>query len=403
MGMVSKGRCLIVVLVCVVSAYTLALSGLIAIPLGAPGSRDFVQYWSAWQLISRGLNPYDPGLMRDYQGAVSRVGGEVTMMWNPPWTPTLLAPALALPFEHAAALWLIAQLGMAFVIAVVIPKGVGRNVPVLLSALIVLSFLPVLDTLYWGQIALLLTLGATLFVYFEERGKSLMAGVALVPLTLKPHLMICILPAGVLWWWRLSRANKVRFLMGFLGGLVFLCSITATLAPRSLSWWLAAVMAPSSGVGEVPTVAWKTATVTTWLRIFLSDSSQGAPVWPMLWLPMVTLVGVTIYYAYYKPVVLWRTTLPALVGLSLLVGPYGWLYDQSILLVGLVAVASDALSYQDGRDKIIGLAGVFAVGLLALVQSCAGYNQQHYYVWIPMVILCLLAFNRRCLRKSLIV
>jgi hypothetical protein len=341
--------------------------------------------------------------MRDVQAAMSRGGGEVTMMWNPPWTPTLLAPALALPFEHAAALWLIAQLCMAFLLAVLIPKGVGRNVPVLLSGLVVLSFLPVLDTLYWGQIALPLTLGATLFVYFEQREKTLMAGVALVPLTLKPHLMMCILPAGLLWWWRLSRANKVRFLTGFLGSLVLLCSITATFAPRSLSWWLAAVMAPSSVVGEVPTVAWKTATVTTWLRIFLSDSSQGAPVWPILWLPMVTLSGVTMYYAYYKPTVSWRTTLPALVGLSLLVGPYGWLYDQSILLVGLVAVASDALNYKNSRDKFIGLTGVFGVGLLALVQSCAGYNQQHYYVWIPMVILCLLAFNRRCLRKSRVV
>jgi len=400
MGTVSQSRRVFIALLCVGVVYALALTGAIRIPLGAPGTRDFVQYWGALELLRRGLNPYDGHLMREVQVALSPGSADVTMMWNPPWTPVVLMPVLMLPFERAAALWLFAQLSILILITIYTPRAVRRpNIPLLLSAIIVVSFLPALDALYWGQLSLLLTLGATMFVYFEGRGKLMSAGIALLPLTLKPHLLLCLLPAGALWWWRLSWVNRRRFLLGFIGGLLFLCVITLALAPNALSWWFAAVVSPSSSAGEVPTVQWKTATVTTWMRTLLADASRGAPVWPMLWLPLTALAGVCAYYWRYRPLVEWRITLPALVGISLLVGSYGWLYDQSILLIGIIAVVGDASSYRDRRDQFTLMTGVLGTELLALAQSSFGYNQQHYYVWIPVVVLCLLAFNRRCMRK----
>ena len=49
--------------------YSLIL-GLVGITLvlvpfqpGSFGTLDFIQYWSAWRLMSNGQNPYDPALM----------------------------------------------------------------------------------------------------------------------------------------------------------------------------------------------------------------------------------------------------------------------------------------------------------------------------------------------------
>ena len=386
----------ILILVLVAAAYVSVLSGVIRLPLGVAGTCDFVQYWGAWKLLQEGMNPYDVALMREIQVGLGEGGPDTTVMWNPPWTPVLLAPALSLPFEQASALWFLCQLGLALFLATLIPKAINRPyTPVLMSGFITLSFLPVLDSLYWGQLSLLLTLSATLFLYFEGKGMILAAGVSLVPLTLKPHLLLFLMPAGFLWWWRLTVKDRWRFAFGLIGSLSVLCLIVMTLAPQALMWWLSALLNPRSVVGAVPTVAWKTATLSTWVRIVLADAVRGVPIWPMICLPLTSLGAVTFFYARYRPIIRWSTTFPTITSIALLTGAYGWLYDQSLLLVGMIVVAGDALAWKDRKVRFSALVAVGAIEGLAIAQSLTGYNEQHYFVWIPIAVLCLLAFHRK--------
>lgn len=378
--------------VCV--AYALAWHGVIRLPLGVAGTHDFSQYWGAWDLLRSGLNPYDGALMRAVQDGLGGGGADTT--WNPPWTPVLLAPVLWLPFEQAAALWFLCQLCLALFLVCFIPRATNRrDVPLLLSGLITLSFLPVLDSLYWGQLSLLLTLSAALFLYFEGRGMTLEAGVSMVPLTLKPHLLLFLMPAGLLWWWRLAVKDRWRFAFGLIGSLSVLCLIVMTLAPQALMWWFSALSSPRSVVGAVPTVAWKTATLTTWVRVFLADGKGTVPLWPMTYLPLVSLGAVAFFYAWYRPIIRWSTTLPTILSIALLTGAYGWLYDQSLLLLGMIVVVGDALACDDRKARFGMVAGVLTIEGLALTQSWVGYNQQHYFAWIPLAMLCLLAFHRK--------
>ena len=385
----------VVLSLCLCAVYALAWSGAVQIPLGAPGSRDFVQYWSAWELLRHGLNPYDGQLMREIQAMISHDRGDVTMMWNPPWTPILLLPVLVLPFERAAALWFLCQLGFAVILALFLPRAINRpKLPLILSGVVTFSFLPVLDCFSWGQLSLLLTLSATMFVYYEGRGMLLAAGIALVPLTLKPHLLLFMMPAGFLWWWRLTAENRGKFVLGYIGSLLLLCLIVMLLAPKSVMWWVATLLDPQSVVSAVPTVSWKTATLTTWVRMMLADGVQSVPLWPMVWLPVLSLAAVTFFYARYRPVVRWRTTIPTITAIALLTGAYGWLYDQSILLLGLLVVAGDAWSSEKRMERFRGVMAVVGLEALAIVQSCIGYNQQHYFVWIPLAVLCLLGAHK---------
>lgn len=387
-----RGPILALGYVCV--SYALVLCGVMRFPLGVAGTHDFSQYWGAWDLLRRGMNPYDGALMRAVQDGLGAGGADTT--WAPPWTPILLAPVLSLPFDQAAALWFLYQLGIALFLAYFMPRAINRpDVPLLLSGLLTLFFLPVLDSLYWGQLSLLLTLSAVMFLYFEGRGRILAAGVSLVPLTLKPHLMLFLMPAVFLWWWRLTVKDRWRFTFGLIGSLSVLCLIVMTLAPQALLWWLSALLNPRSVVGAVPTVAWKTATLSTWARIILADAVRGVPIWPMICLPLTSLGAVTFFYARYRPIIRWRTTFPTITSIALLTGAYGWLYDQSLILVGMIVAAGDALACKDRKIRFSALVVVGAIEGLAIAQSLTGYNEQHYFVWIPIAVLCLLAFHRK--------
>ena len=387
-----QGSILALAFICV--GYGLAWHGVIGLPLGVAGTYDFSQYWGAWDLLRRGLNPYDGALMRAVQDGLGGGGADTT--WNPPWTPILLAPVLSLPFEQAAALWFLCQLCLGLFLVCFIPRAINRpDVPLLLSGLITLSYLPLLDSLYWGQLSLLLTLSSVLFIYFEGRGMILAAGVSLVPLTLKPHLLLFLMPAGFLWWWRLTGKDRWRFAFGLIGSLSFLCLIVITLAPQALMWWVSVLLSPHSVVGAVPRVAWKTATLTTWVRMLVADGSGAVPVWPMTYLPLTSLGAVAFFYAWYRPIIRWSTTFPTILSIALLTGAYGWLYDQSLLLPGMIVVVGDALAWKDRKARFGMVTGVFAIEGLALAQSWVGYNEQHFFAWIPVAVLCLLAFHRK--------
>jgi hypothetical protein len=199
---------------------------------------------------------------------------------------------------------------------------------------------------------------------------------------------------------RLSAKDRSRFALGFVGVLSALCLIAIALAPQAIAWWTASLLSPRSVAGAVPTVAWKTATLTTWIRMMLADSVRGVPVWPMILLPIMSLGAVAFYYAWYRPIVRWRTMFPTLGAIALLTGAYGWLYDQSLLLLGLILVTGDAWAWTDRGARFGALAAVSAIELLAIGQSLAGYNQQHYYAWIPLAVLGLLAFHRRFSRRG---
>ena len=72
-----------------------------------PGVRDFVEYWSASRLLLSGGNPYAPNELLELQRLVGRHSHEPLIMWNPPWTLSLLLPFGFLDFSHGQLFWLL--------------------------------------------------------------------------------------------------------------------------------------------------------------------------------------------------------------------------------------------------------------------------------------------------------
>jgi len=95
---------------------------LFPLPLGAVGTTDFVQYWSAWHVILDGGNCYDAGAVYALQSSLADKNPPL-ISWNPPWTFTLLSPLLLFPFEQSATLWFLAQILLLGVIISTVPQA----------------------------------------------------------------------------------------------------------------------------------------------------------------------------------------------------------------------------------------------------------------------------------------
>jgi hypothetical protein len=199
---------------------------------GGFGAIDFIQYWSAWRLLASGQNPYDAALLHEIQETIAPQSLTLTYSWNPPWTYTLLAPFLALPFSIAARAWLLSQVAILLFIAWKAPKALNiGSLGTVGSACAVLLFLPSLYSIRYGQLGTLFALSVISFLLAIHGRRFGMAGLSLIPLTVKPHLfLLCAIP-GILWLMHMSKRDRIRFLHGGLGGFALLLCITLIAAP----------------------------------------------------------------------------------------------------------------------------------------------------------------------------
>src|SRR5438132_1359620 len=205
--------------------------------------QDFVEYWAAGHLNASGQNPYDSELMGEVEQVVRPYLGQEVMMWNPPWTLTLVMPLGLLACHWAHLIWLIVSLTILLAGADWLWRFYGGILRYRAIAwFIVLSFTPTMLVLEMGQITPLILLGLIGFLYFQARNpkeneprmehgsntdsitcsvrvssvaasdfgfrtSDFLAGACLVLVAIKPHLVYLIGLAILAWaidrrrWW----------------------------------------------------------------------------------------------------------------------------------------------------------------------------------------------------------
>jgi len=368
----------------------------VGIALEQPGTRDFVQYWSAHQALESGRNAYDGEVMHEIERSQGQRDGETILMWNPPWTALLLEPVVDHSFPASALLWFFTSTILLAGIAILLPEALGRRTPhLVVVALAVGCFYPVAQCLVWGQLSVFLTFFFVLFLHFESRGERFAAGLAVVPLTCKPHLFFLLAVPGVLWLLRLPVRERRSFLAGFGGGFAFLVAVTALRWPDALSWWTQSLSAVPKGPGATPMEAWRTSTLATLVRTALEAATGDAPRWPMWAIPLSGLVGTAAYFFSRKPDVVWADVAPPLMCLSLTLGSYGWTYDQTLLLPVQVALVCDAAATRNRGAAARVLALLLAIQLLALAIGARPDDSHADYVWLPWAMLAAWFYGRR--------
>lgn len=339
---------------------------------------DFQVYWAATYLLSKSENFSDPEQLFELQHELTGWDEETPqsrMTWNPPWLLAFLLPLTWLPFERASWVWFVNNilmvLGSVVLLWQLYAQTAKTQLRVWLGIVLAFLFIPTLTTLFIGQISTLILSGLVGFWYCWRREWAVPAGIFLALTTIKPHLVYLALPILLL---ELLGQRQWRILATF-GLTLFLGTLVVfSLRPTFLGEYLTTFLWGNVSQRTVPTLGFALAQLTGQSQFrFMA----------LLILPIVLLVWERVRRRGPTD---WHVWLPILVILSVITAPYGWSFDQVVLLVAVQPIMVWLVAGELGRVP----AGIIL--LLYLVINALAFNQRlqgvrdDAFFWFPIAI-----------------
>jgi len=351
---------------------------------GAPGTDDFIEYWSAGQLFLAGENPYNFDALYQLQVALGSTYESPIIMWNPPWLLVWILPLLLLPFRLAALVWLLLNVALVLLCGSVIWRilastSVSQRLGIAWIATV--AFVPALFTVRMGQMSTLLLVGVVGFLYWMERGNPFLAGISLALTTIKPHVLYLVWIAVV--WWIITRRDwRLAAGIGAMMGISL-----AVLTVFSPAWWTHY----RSAIAQPP-LYWASPTLGTLLRLLVFRDWPAAQFLP----PLVTGLLFAGYLVARKPDLHWRTALPPLLLVSVPTAAYGWTFDQITLLVPYLELVAELLRGEwrarPWHRRSIA-AGLLTIGTVMVIENRLGIDE-FFFVWVPWALGAVYAYTR---------
>ncbi len=313
------------------------------------GEVDLIQYYAASKLLLSGGNPYDPKSIFEVERGLAPILSKPTLLWNPPFIFPFVLPFSLFSFEVFRLIWIPLTIVLFLSCYNSLSKQIRATQTSFRSVLFLATFHPIFSHIYYGQSSIIILVGLTIFLIYtgaEGTRAQHYAGAGLALTLIKPHLLYLL----YLWWLLEScRERRLVQIFSFVSTAIFLALIPllfdhAIWQRYYLGW-------------QVPPIYWQTPTVGSWLQLILGIDSAVLRITPTIIVTLWFLVG---WISKRKNV----DNLLLLIPLSLLTSPYGWGYDQILLLPSLifllkakkivipialgaiVILAGDLLSYQ---------------------------------------------------------
>ncbi len=347
------------------------------------GGQDFIAYWSAYDVVGNGGNPYDAETLRLSQVEQhARYDTTAQRYWNPPWALLVLAPVVSLPFALASSVWLVLSI-MAAIAAVTfswwlfVSEDRTPLRPLVLG--VSLLFVPLLECIRLGQMGAAVAAVVLGGLVALRSRRDVLAGVLFGLTTVKPQAAFIVLfVVGI----HALATRRWAVITAGTATVALLVASSRLLLPSAWNGW---------NVGQVSPIHWHSSTIAGWLRWLLATGGQ-VPTWPLFVVPLVGLLAITPWALRHRHSIAWPA-IPALLAMSLLTAPYSWLADAVVLLpVQVVIVGAIARRRANAPGVAFGLLAVQALSLV--VRNLPGTGLQHQIV-VPVGLLCVYALARR--------
>jgi Glycosyltransferase family 87 len=289
--------------------------------------RDFIVYWATGQQLVHHGNPYDPASLNQIEHDAGFSGGASYYMRNAPWALPLALP-LGFVGPMAAALpWSLLMLALLALSVRILWKLFGgpRNSPASRLVWLGYCFPPALWCVLLGQTSIFLLFGFTLFLRFHKT-RPFAAGAALWLCSIKPHLFLPFAVVLLVW---IFVARAWRILAGAVTAFATGALITTSIDPAAWSEY-AYYMRTSVVTREF----------TPCLADLLRDSIRPTAEW-LAFVPVA--LGCLWALAWFWPRRHdwdWLERGGLLILVSLLIAPFGWIFDQSLALPAVLWGAS---------------------------------------------------------------
>jgi len=345
----------------IVSAGTLLVCAIFSIGLTNKSAteRDYIQYWAAGHLLVDHANPYSlPAILRvEQQAGLESQDPKASV--SPPVAVILLVPLGFVSAKAGLILWLLAQLACLSLSIWIFWILIGK--PDTRLHLLGYIFAPALACLQAGQLGIFMLLGVMLFLLFCDT-RPFLAGSALMPCALKPHLFLPFIAAVLLWTVFKKNLGIIR---GFLSSMIATCGLTLFFDRRIWVEYFEFMRSTRLMQIQLPTLSAQ-------LRFLVAPQAT--------WLQYLPTILATCWAVWFffgrRDRWDWMSHGLLILLVSLMCAPYAWLTDEAILLPPVLIGIYRAL---EARRSWIPVA-VFAAA--ALIELFAGLGiTAWYYTW----------------------
>ena len=272
-----------------------------------------------------GENPYSPEKLFQLQKQAGSIYVEPVMMWNPPWTLTLVMPFGLMDYPTGRILWLLLHIAILFFCTRLIWHLYGgQEGKSWIPLIIIATFVPLIFALRMGQISPMILLGIIAFLHFQRSQKGWWAGSLVMLAAVKPHLLHLFWLALLLW----SLDRRQWHILG-AGAMTI---IAATIIPVIFNHHV--INQYFQTASQQPPSQWASPTIGSLLRTFLGVEKFYLQFVPML----LGFIWFIFYWRVHRKYWSWVEQMPLLLLVSIATTPYGWEFDQVVLLLPVLSI-----------------------------------------------------------------
>ncbi len=341
--------------------------------------RDFITYWATGQQLVHHANPYDAAAVSRIERDAGFEGGASYYMRNAPWALPLALPLGYVGPQAAALPWSLLMLVILIASARMLWKVFGQSGSRL--DWIGYCFPPALFCVILGQTSIFLLLGLALFLRLHK-SRPFAAGAALWFCTLKPHLFLPFVLVLLVW---IAVSRSYRILLGSLAAFAAGAAVTSCIDPAAWSQY-AYYMRTSVVTREF----------TPCLGDVLRDSIHPSAEWLAFVPCMAACVWALAWFWPRRHTWDWLENGNLLVLVSLLVAPFGWIFDQTLAIPAVLF----AISKSPSRIWIFVLALIYL-----LIEFQIGFHVELHsraFLWIAPAWIVWYLFARISARTAVL-
>ncbi|MGA3033024.1 MAG: glycosyltransferase family 87 protein [Terracidiphilus sp.] len=368
---------ILIVIACALAIlFTTLFLGLLPFDNQIVARRDYIVYWATGQQLVHHQNPYDPAALNQIERDAGFKGGTSYYMRNTPWTLPLAFPLGYFGSRAAALPWSLMMLALLVVSVRMLSKTLGK--PGRPIEWLGYCFPPALFCVILGQTSVILLFGLVLFLRFYKL-RPFAAGAALWLCSFKPHLFLPFALIILIW---ILVSRSYRILAGAVTAMAIDAAITALVDPSAWSQYIHYM---------------RTSTITREFTPYFGDVLRDTVNPRAEWLAFVPAILGCIWAIFYfwprRRTWDWLDDGGMLLLVSLLVAPFGWIFDQSVALPAVLVGAART------RSK-------WLLSFLALIYIAIEIQVNRFdlhsatYLWVAPAWLAWFLFVRASARKA---
>jgi len=322
--------------------------------------RDFIGYWAAGQLLAEGQNPYDFDAVRRLEVGEGRDSLEPTLVMRNPPVAFFLVFLFGFAGPKASLIAWLAFL-MAVLSGAVFLIWRLNGSPDSRFHLMGYAFAPALACLMAGQFGIVMLLGVVLFLWLF-REQPFAAGAALSLCSLKPHYFLPFAIVLVLW---CVTTRSYRIVAGFCAAVGVICAAAYRMDSHGWSQF-AQMMQTGTALNDV------TPDLSAQLRFLVNPHA----IWIQFVLEVCACIWAVWYFWSRRSRWNWMDHGLVLILVGAVCTPYGWFFDEAVLLPAVLAGVYRAT---ESRRPIWPLAVIAGAALAELLMNVDVVTR--YYLW----------------------